>query len=35
MEQLHLGSKGNVNEIFRETLGLGIAKRLATFSVSI
>jgi hypothetical protein len=30
-----LGSKGNVNETFRKTLGLEIAKRIAGSSVRI
>jgi hypothetical protein len=34
-QQLWLESTGNVNETFRETLGLEIAKRIAGFSVRI
>jgi hypothetical protein len=34
-EQLCLGSKGNVNKTFRETLGLEITNRIARSSVTI
>jgi hypothetical protein len=34
-ERLHLGSKGNVNEAFRKTLGLKITKRIARYSTRI
>jgi hypothetical protein len=33
--KLHLGSKGNVNETFRKTLGLEITNRIARSSVRI
>jgi hypothetical protein len=35
LKQLRLGSKGNINEIFRDNLGLEITKRIAGTSVMI
>jgi hypothetical protein len=34
-ERLRLGSKGDINKTFRETLGVEIAKRIAEYSVRI